>query len=241
MSTYLFDFDGTLVDSMPTYVSTMLAILDEFEIPYGDDVVRIITPLGTEGTAKYFRDLGVPLSLEEIFERMARGMIEAYTYHIPPKEHVLETVRALRERGDDLYVLTASPHITLDPCLKRLGIFDLFTRVWSCDDFSTTKADPEIYKKAAEAMGQPVDRVLFLDDNVHADATAKKAGMKVCGVFDASSASDEEKMRALCDFYIRDFFSASFHRILKKRASALFFCVVFPFLGHTEKKKGEKR
>ena len=29
MKTYLFDFDGTLVDSMPTYVSVMLRILDE--------------------------------------------------------------------------------------------------------------------------------------------------------------------------------------------------------------------
>ena len=32
--TYLFDFDGTLVDSMPTFVSVMLRILDENEIKY---------------------------------------------------------------------------------------------------------------------------------------------------------------------------------------------------------------
>ena len=29
MSTYLFDFDGTLVDSMPVFISAMLKILDE--------------------------------------------------------------------------------------------------------------------------------------------------------------------------------------------------------------------
>ena len=29
MKTYLFDFDGTLVDSMPTYAALMLRILDE--------------------------------------------------------------------------------------------------------------------------------------------------------------------------------------------------------------------
>ena len=32
IKTYLFDFDGTLVDSMPTYVSAMLRILDENSI-----------------------------------------------------------------------------------------------------------------------------------------------------------------------------------------------------------------
>ena len=36
---YLFDFDGTLVDSMPTYVRSMLRILDENGIEYGDDIV----------------------------------------------------------------------------------------------------------------------------------------------------------------------------------------------------------
>ena len=44
MRTFLFDFDGTLVDSMPSYVSVMLRILDEEGIPYGKDIVKIITP-----------------------------------------------------------------------------------------------------------------------------------------------------------------------------------------------------
>ena len=41
--TYLFDFDGTLVDSMPTFISVMLKILDEHKIKYSDDIVKIIT------------------------------------------------------------------------------------------------------------------------------------------------------------------------------------------------------
>ena len=41
-NTYLFDFDGTLVDSMPTYVSAMLRILDENHIPYDNGIIKII-------------------------------------------------------------------------------------------------------------------------------------------------------------------------------------------------------
>lgn len=40
MRTYLFDFDGTLVDSMPSYISAMLRILDDHNIPYGDNLVN---------------------------------------------------------------------------------------------------------------------------------------------------------------------------------------------------------
>jgi len=77
--------------------------------------------------------------------------------------------------------------------------------VWSCDDFNTTKADPDIYVKAASRMGVSVDKVLFLDDNLNADKTAKKAGMKVCGVYDDSSKEYEEEMKQICDYYIYDF------------------------------------
>ena len=59
---YLFDFDGTLVDSMPVYVSSMLRILDENNIKYSNDITKTITPLGVLGTAEYFiNELGIKL------------------------------------------------------------------------------------------------------------------------------------------------------------------------------------
>jgi len=203
--TYLFDFDGTLVDSMPTFVSSMLRILDEEGITYGDDIVKIITPLGLEGTANYFVSLGINKPKEQIMKTMGEYMLDAYEHRIPAKKYVRTTLELLKIKGVRLNVLTASPHITLDPCLKRLGLYDLFDNVWSCDDFGTTKADPEIYKMAAQRMGVSVEEVLFLDDNLNADMTAKTAGMKVCGVYDDSSKDYVEEMKQATDYYIYDF------------------------------------
>ena len=93
----------------------------------------------------------------------------------------------------------------LDPCLKRLGLFDLFDNVWSCDDFGTTKSNPDIYKMAAEKIGFCVEEILFLDDNFNADKAAKQAGMNVCGVYDLSSAEYEDEMKKQADYYIYDF------------------------------------
>lgn len=205
MQTYLFDFDGTLVDSMPTYISAMLRILDEQGIVYGEDIIKIITPLGVSGTAEYYQKLGVNLPKEEIIALMKAYVMDGYFYKIQAKEHVIPVLQQLKAAGASLNVLTASPHITLDACLKRLGMWELFDNVWSCDDFETTKANPEIYKMAAARLGQPVEKVLFLDDNLNADITAKKAGMQVCGVYDPSSADYVEEMKAAADFYIYDF------------------------------------
>lgn len=205
MKKYLFDFDGTLVDSMSVFVDVLLGMLDEEKIPYGDDMVKILTPLGLAGIARYFVELGVKGTEEEIAERIMVPMRVEYKNNIPAKKNVIETLKKLKAQGADLNVLTASPHQTLDPCLRRLGLFDIFTNVWSCDDFGTTKADPEIYKMAAQRLGVSVSEVLFIDDNLNADKTAKQAGMTVFGIYDKYSEEYADEMKEVCDGYIYDF------------------------------------
>lgn len=203
---YLFDFDGTLVDSMPTFCSCMLRILDENQISYAKDVTKTITPLGLNGTAEYFiNTLGLQMDKEQLMLLMKEYMLDAYFHTIPAKTNVISVLKALKQRGASLNILTASPHITLDACLKRLGLWELFENIWSCDDFYTTKADPQIYVMAAEKMHTTVENVLFLDDNLNADLTAKAAGMQVCGVYDDSSMDYVEQMKNATDFYIYDF------------------------------------
>ena len=203
---YLFDFDGTLVDSMPTFVSAMLRILDENHISYPKDITKTITPLGLNGTAEYYiHTMGVRMSKERLMSVMGEYMLDAYYHTIPAKSNVIPVLQELKRRGASLNVLTASPHITLDACLKRLGMWDLFDNIWSCDDFQTTKADPQIYVSVAQRLHTTVDNVLFLDDNLDADTVAKSAGMLVCGVYDDSSKDYVEKIQKVTDYYIYDF------------------------------------
>ena len=203
--TYLFDFDGTLVDSMPTFISVMLKILDEHKIKYPDDVVKIITPLGYHGTAEYFRTLGLDIPTDELVKMMNGYARFEYENNILAKDEVIKTLRELRARGCSLNILTASPHIMLDPCLVRLGIWELFDNVWSSDDFKTTQANPEIYKMAAEKIGVPTEQLIFVDDNVNAVRTAKLAGAIAYGIYDDSSKDDIDEMQAASDRYIKSF------------------------------------
>lgn len=202
MYAYLFDFDGTLVDSMPAFESVVLRTLREFDIAHPDNVIEIINPMDTAAKTAYFMSLGVPAAFPQA---LGQHLYEEYTQTVPAKADVIDTLQELKKRGHSLNILTAGPHLTLDPCLHRLGIWELFDNVWSCDDIGADKSYPETFLKVAERLEKPVSKVFFCDDSPKALRTAKAAGITVCGVYDASAAAYEAEMRELCDKYIHSF------------------------------------
>lgn len=203
---YIFDMDGTLIDSMPSFGGAILRYLENNKIAYPPDVISTVTPLGFLGTAHYFiQKLGVTATVEEIARDLGLLMLDAYLHHIPAKPHVKETLAHLREEGHSLHILTASPHVTMDPCLERLGILPLVDNAWSSDDFGTVKAKPQIYRTVAAKLGVTVEDCIFFDDNIGAIQAAKEAGMHTVGVYDASSENAVEEMKKTAERYIYDF------------------------------------
>ena len=91
MATYLFDFDGTLVDSMEVYGNMMLRILDENGISYPENILKIITPLGYAGTADYFINMGITKTKDELIDYAVRSGA--------PLE-VIENLQEIEDEGD---------------------------------------------------------------------------------------------------------------------------------------------
>lgn len=203
---YLFDFDGTLMDSMDTVVSSVLRVLDDNGITYGKDLVKVLIPLGLGGVADYYiENFGLKMEKEQIISLMREYMLYGYFNTIQPKSNVVSVLKELKAGGASLNILTASPHVTVDACLARLEMTDLFDNVWSCEDFATTKANPKLYGMAAEKMGAATQSILFLDDNPDAVIVAKSSGMPVCGVYDSYSQDYKEQIQSTADYYIHDF------------------------------------
>lgn len=202
---YIFDFDGTLVDSMPTWSGVHVNALKSAAIPVPDDFVQTITPLGNYRASQYTISLGLDVSLESYLDFVSKTLYEAYTTRIELRSGVKEKLSELKAAGHSLNVLTASPHHYLDPCLRRHGIYDLFDKVWTIEDFGYTKAQTIIYTEAARRLDASIDRCVFVDDNATAVETAKKAGMYTVGIFDETSKDFAPQLKAVSDLYIEDF------------------------------------
>ena len=156
---YIFDLDGTLVDSMPYFTRGLLGLLDEAGIPYGEEMAGIITPLGYTKSAIYFRErLGLTDSVETLVKRMQDRLVKDYANNIRLKPGVYRYLHRLHEAGERLFVLTASPHCATDVCLQSNGVLDWFAQVWSVEDFSLDKPDTRLLFEVARQIGcDPAD------------------------------------------------------------------------------------
>ena len=206
---YIFDFDGTLVDSMPYWSLSMLTVLEQNNVKYPDDIIEKITPLGNIGAARYFIDkFGISMSVDEIVENIVTVAYPYYRDKVLLKKGVNDLLSHIKNNGGSLNILTASPHKTVDACLRRIGIFDWFDNVWSCEDFGTTKSDPNIYVSAVERLGGSIKETVFFDDNIGAAKTAKQSGLFTVGVYDSSGESFKSELSETCDVFIDSYLSA---------------------------------
>lgn len=205
MGIYVFDLDGTLVDSMPYYGAAMLSVLDDQGIEYGEDMLTRVIPLGYRKTAEYYASLGARASVDEMVGIFERKLLFEYANNIPPKEGVPEFLRAHAAAGDRLFLLTASPHAAVDAVLGHHGLRDLFEKLWSVEDFGLYKSGTELFVRVAELIGCTPEEINYFEDNPIALKNAHAVGYRTYGVEDAINRDTVDAVRASSDVYIRSF------------------------------------
>lgn len=201
---YVFDLDGTIVDSVSSVKELTYGFHAAWGVPVPDDIMAKILPLGYPKTAEYYvREYHLKETPQEIEKYLIDRMTENYERHIPAKGSADEVLRVLKERGATIAVLTASPHIFLDPCIKRLGWDALFDYAWSVDEFNKTKGEPALFAAVAEKLGVKAEDCCMIDDSDHSLRSAKQAGWKTVGIYDEVSNSDRvDEMRSVSDVFV---------------------------------------
>ena len=205
-SAYIFDFDGTLVDSMAYVAMGVKQFLASRGVDYPENIMEIVTPLGYPGSAAYYNEhFGLSTTGDEYLEYVQNVIDPFYRNEIPLKSGVYEYLKSAKANGISLAVLTASPLRFVKPCFERLGILSWFDNVWSCDDFGLIKSDPTIYLKAAERMGLSPKEIAFFDDSIHSVAAAKAADLYTVGIYDEVAKAFVGQMKETADIYLEDF------------------------------------
>ena len=201
----IFDFDGTLVDSMfiwDTFGEDYLRTLGKEP---RENLTETFKTFTLEQAAEYYRaHYGVTLSVGEIVDGVNDMVAELYRTKVALKKGVLEFLRDLRSKGIKMCVATVTDRPIVEDVLKKLGIRDFFTEIFTCAEVGYNKETPHIYRAALEALGTSKEETVVFEDALHALMTAKNDGFTVAAVYDKHEAKQIE-MRSEADYYISDY------------------------------------
>lgn len=188
------------------FTSGMLEFLKRSNINYPEDIVKIITPLGYKGTAKYYiEEFNLPYTIDSLVNAMHEYLYPVYRDEIVLKPGVAEYLNKLKMEDHSLNVLSASPYKMVAAVLKRCGVYALFDNIWSCEDFNMTKGEPEIYREAVNRLDGTLEDTYFFDDNLEAIRAAISAGIFTIGVYDDTNADYIEKIKQISNKFINSF------------------------------------
>ncbi len=202
----LFDLDGTLVDSGGVWLQIDLDFTARRGLPhtqeYHDFVAHTTAPTAAQFTKEYYQ---LPESAEKIMAEWSNQALYEYAHTIPAKPHVRAYLDQCLRNGAEMAVLTSSAPELCRATLKRNDLSRYFRRLFFAQEIGLEKGDPALFRTVAEALGHTPEACVLYDDSPVSCRSAKEAGLKVIGVYDALFAAHEPELRALCNGYIRDF------------------------------------
>jgi len=166
---FLFDLDGTLVDSVYQHVLAWKEALDAEGIELS--VWRIHRKIGMSGglfTNQLLRETGIEISAERV-ERLRYAHAAAYreqTNHIRPLPGARELLTWLSEAGIRWAIATSGRMETAAVNLAALGVDPDRSPVVTRDQVKYAKPDPDLFLAAAERLSAPIETAVVVGDSI---------------------------------------------------------------------------
>jgi phosphoglycolate phosphatase len=179
MDPILFDWDGTLADTLGAIYEANVAVMTGLDLPFDQDLYR--RHFAPDWRVMYGR-LGVPEDrLEEANASWWAALGHDDTQLFPGVREALDRLAA---SGYPLAIVTAGRSDRVGAELRRLGLEGVFGAIVYGDDFPTQKPDPAPFRAALERLGL-ADRIAtsrYVGDTPDDMRMAVAAGARGIGI-----------------------------------------------------------
>lgn len=193
-TSFLFDLDGTLVDSVYQHVLAWKSALDAENIELS--VWRIHRKIGMSGglfTNQLLRETGFAMEPERI-ERLRRAHAAAYQAlgrQVRPLPGARELLGFLTNAGIPWAIATSGRMETAAVNLAALGVDPKASPVVTRDEVRYAKPDPDLFLAAAARLDVPIERTIVVGDSIWDMLAATRCRALGVGLLSGGYGSEE--------------------------------------------------
>ena len=191
---FLFDLDGTLVDSVYQHVLAWQEALDAEQIDLS--VWRIHRKIGMSGglfANMLLRETGLEVSPERL-ERLRRHHAESYrrlVARVRPLPGARELLATLTKNAIPWAIATSGRMETAAANLAALGVDPAEVPVVTRDQVKYAKPDPDLFLAAAERLGAPIETAVVVGDAIWDMLAARRCRALGVGLLSGGYGAEE--------------------------------------------------
>lgn len=191
---FLFDLDGTLVDSVYQHVLAWHEALDQEQLPLS--VWKIHRRIGMSGglfANALLRELGREIT-PELTDQLRRRHAEAFLRRVAdvrPLPGAPELLRSLTTLGAPWAIATSGRMETAAPLIESLGVDPSQSTIVTRDQVRHAKPDPDLFVTAAERLGVDILDAVVVGDSVWDLLAARRARALGVGLLSGGYGQDE--------------------------------------------------
>lgn len=177
----LFDFDGTLVDTLPLAFEAFKTVFKTYD---GRDVTNegLISMFGPTEEEIIENNLSDKASVLQAIEDYYLIYTQGHEDTLQNDHEIIDLLKHLREKGVKIGVITSKSKRAFQISSEALNLLRFFDVAITGDDVDKPKPDPEGIFKALDILGLDKSKAVFLGDS-NADILAgKNAGIRTYGV-----------------------------------------------------------
>lgn len=181
LTTFLFDLDGTLLDSVRLILDSYHHTHRVHGLPARSDQ-EWLAGLGTPLRVQFRESVGPGRTMEQLIETYREFNLSNHDAMASAYPDVVEVVRAVHARGIRFGLVTSKNQAGARRGLRLMGIEELFECVVGADDVVHPKPHAEPVLKALAAMQVGKEEAVYIGDSVHDMESGHAAGVRTAGV-----------------------------------------------------------
>lgn len=204
---YIFDLDGTLLDSLEVWKGVGNRYLLTIDIQGDPHLDAKMEHMSLKEAAIYIKEkFNLTQSVEDIIEGVCLQIEEKYEKEVELKQGAKEFLEKCHNKGYQMTVLTASSDILAKKALKRLGVLKYFKEIYSCQTCGYNKTQIESYLSIAKEISLKKEECIVVEDALYAIETAVQAGFFVKAIYDRHNQKDWLKICQIANKNYKSFY-----------------------------------